>query len=149
MGEADATLLAAAGLERLGQSEIGTALEDMLPAPAQGAVGVEVLASNARVRALVQAIDDRPTHLCVSAERRLLEALGGSCRSPIAALATAEESAILLRAEILTNDGSEYEAGQISFAPDNHDAPLALARHLLSRASPGLAQPVRGAAPSS
>jgi len=86
--------------------------------------------------ALVQAIDDRPTHLCVSAERRLLEALGGSCRSPIAALATAEESAILLRAEILTNDGSEYEAGQISFAPDNHDAPLALASHLLSRASP-------------
>jgi hydroxymethylbilane synthase len=92
MGEADATLLAAAGLERLGQSEIGTALEDMLPAPAQGAVGVEVLAANARVRALVQAIDDRPTHLCVSAERRLLEALGGSCRSPIAALATAEEA---------------------------------------------------------
>ena len=149
MGEADATLLAAAGLERLGQSEIGTALEDMLPAPAQGAVGVEVLAANARVRALVQAIDDRPTHLCVSAERRLLEALGGSCRSPIAALATAEESAILLRAEILTNDGSEYEAGQISFAPDNHDAPLALARHLLSRASPALRSLFAGAAPSS
>ncbi len=149
MGEADATLLAAAGLERLGQDGIGTPIEDMLPAPSQGAVGVEVLATNRRVLDLVTQIDDRPTHLCVAAERRLLEGLGGSCRSPIGGLATTDGGAILLRAEILTNDGSEYEAGQISFPAGDADAPLALARHLLSSASAGLRALFAGAAPSS
>jgi hydroxymethylbilane synthase len=138
MGEADATLLAAAGLDRLGQSGTGTVIDDMLPAPAQGAVGIEVAASNERVRELVRAIDDRPTHLCVSAERRLLEGLGGSCRSPVAGLATLDGDAIYLRAEILTNDGSEFEAGEISFPAGDADAPLALARHLLNNASPTL-----------
>ncbi len=149
MGEADATLLAAAGLERLGQGQIGCAIEDMLPAPAQGAVGIEVLASNRRVRELVAAIDHHPTHLCIAAERRLLEGLGGSCRSPVGGLAELEGDAILLRAEILTNDGSEYEAGQISFSSGNADAPLALARHLLSKASPALRSLFAGAQSSS
>ncbi len=149
MGEADATLLAAAGLERLDQGAVGTPLDDMLPAPAQGAIGVEVAASNARVRKLVQAIDDRATHLCVAAERRLLEGLSGGCRSPVAALATLDGEAILLRAEILTNDGSEFEAGEVSFSAGNDEAPLALARHLLNSASPALRGLFAGAASSS
>jgi hydroxymethylbilane synthase len=149
MGEADATLLAAAGLDRLGQGAVGTVIEGMLPAPAQGAIGIEVAASNKRVRDLVQAIDDRPTHVCVKAERRLLEGLGGSCRSPAAGLATLEGDVVMLRAEILTNDGSEFEAAEVSFSAGDDDAPLSLARHLLKHASPALRALFSGEAPSS
>ena len=138
MGEADATLLAAAGLDRLGHDEIGTPIDDMLPAPAQGAVGVEVAASNAKVRGLVARIDDEESHACIAAERRLLEGLGGDCRSPVAALARLFDGTIRLRAELLTNDGSERVSGEASFAPGDAEAPLDLARRLLAKASPAL-----------
>jgi hydroxymethylbilane synthase len=149
LGEAEATLLAAAGLDRLDQGGVGASLGEMLPAPAQGAVGIEVAASNGRVRDLVRAIDHRPTHVCVAAERRLLEGLGGSCRSPVAALATVGGDAILLRAEILTMDGSEQQAGEIGFAAGDDEAPLALARRLLEQASPALRLLFSGQAVSS
>jgi hydroxymethylbilane synthase len=138
LGEVDATLLAAAGLERLGHAEVGVTLDELLPAPAQGAIGVEVRGGERRVRALIGAIDDRATHLCVAAERRLLEGLGGSCRSPVAALATLERGEIWLRAEILTEDGRESERGEMRFASGDEDAPLTLARTLLDRAAPRL-----------
>jgi hydroxymethylbilane synthase len=138
LGEVDATLLAAAGLERLGHKEVGTALDDWLPAPAQGAIGVEVRSGDRRVRALIGAIDDRATHLCVGAERRLLEGLGGSCRSPVAALARFDGDEIRLRAEILAADGRESERGEARFAGGDETAPLELARTLLDRASPAL-----------
>ncbi len=137
-GEVDASLLAAAGLERLGHPEIGIVLDDFLPAPSQGAIGVEVRSADRRVRALIGAIDDRSTHLCVAAERRLLVGLGGSCRSPVAALATIDGDEIWLRAEILTEDGRECERGEARFASGDEDAPLELARSLLDRAGPGL-----------
>jgi hydroxymethylbilane synthase len=136
-GEADATLLAAAGLDRLGISAVGVAI-DLLPAPAQGAIGIEVHADAMDVRAIVEAIDDRETHLCVSAERRLLEGLGGTCRSPVAALATLEGGQIRLRAEILTEDGSERQEAAIRFEPGDDRAPLDLARTLLGKAGPAL-----------
>ena len=138
MGEADATLLAAAGLDRLAHPEIGVALEEMLPAPAQGAVGVEVLAENRQVAAVVAAIGDPATEACVSAERRLLEGLGGDCRSPVTALALLEDGAIHLRAEILTGDGSECARGEIRFPEGDAQAPLGLAATLLGQASPAL-----------
>jgi hydroxymethylbilane synthase len=138
LGEVDATLLAAAGLERLGRGEVGTVLEDFLPAPAQGAIGVEVRSADRRVRTLVAAIDHRPSHMCVSAERRLLEGLGGSCRSPVAALATLEGERIRLRAEILTEDGSEAERCDRTFAAGDDSAPIELAREMLGAAAPGL-----------
>jgi hydroxymethylbilane synthase len=137
-GEVDASLLAAAGLDRLGHKEIGVVLEDFLPAPAQGAIGVEVRSGDRRIRSLVAAIDDRPTHLCVGAERRLLEGLGGSCRSPVAALATLDGDQIRLRAEILSGDGRESESCDSRFASGDAEAPLALARGMLDRAPPGL-----------
>jgi hydroxymethylbilane synthase len=133
-GEADATLLAAAGLERLGHPEIGAVLEGFLPAPAQGAIGVEVRSGDRRVRALVGAIDHKPTHLCVSAERRLLEGLGGSCRSPVAALATLKGDEIRLRAEILSEDGRDVERGERRFPSGDERAPLELAAEMLARA---------------
>lgn len=137
-GEVDATLLAAAGLERLGHGDIGTVLEDFLPAPAQGAIGVEVRSNDRRVKTLIGAIDHRPTHLCVGAERRLLEGLGGSCRSPVAALARLEGEEIRLSAEILTEDGLESERGEVRFAAGDESRPLELARTLLDRSTPRL-----------
>jgi hydroxymethylbilane synthase len=138
MGEADATLLAAAGLDRLGHSEIGVVLSELLPAPAQGAIGVEVRSDDRRMHALAGAIDHPVTHAAVTAERRLLEGLGGDCRSPIAALATLEGDQIRLRAEILTPDGRETERIDTSFPAADEAAPREIARQLLHRASPAL-----------
>ena len=138
LGEADATLLAAAGLERLGHAEVGVVLDDFLPAPAQGAIGVEVRSDDRRVKTLIGAIDDRATHLCVGAERRLLEGLGGSCRSPVAALATLDGDEIHLRAELLTEDGQESQRGEARFASDDEARPVELALEMLDRATPRL-----------
>lgn len=138
LGEADATLLASAGLERLGHPEIGVVLDGMLAAPSQGAIGIEVLADNNAVAGLVAAIGHRPTEICVAAERRLLEGLGGDCHAPVAALAECEDVAVRLRAEILTGDGTEVSRGEVRFAPGDREAPLALARRLLDESSPKL-----------
>ena len=137
-GEADATLLASAGLRRLGHDDVGTVLEDFLPAPAQGAVGMEIRADDRRVRAWLAAIDDRATHHAVDTERRLLAGLGGTCRSAVAALATVEDGEVRLRGEILSPDGFEVQACDSRFAPDDLAAPAELARRLLDRASPAL-----------
>ncbi|MBV9929503.1 MAG: hydroxymethylbilane synthase [Alphaproteobacteria bacterium] len=135
LGEADATLLASAGLLRLGHAEVGVVLEDLLPAPAQGAVGIECRADDKRVRQWLRGIDDPLTHACVAAERRLLEGLGGTCRSAVAALATLEDSAIRLRAEILSPDGREAVAAEESFAAEDEGSPRTMARDMLARAS--------------
>jgi hydroxymethylbilane synthase len=137
LGEADATLLASAGLERLGHAE-GVVLDDFLPAPSQGAIGIEVRADDRRTRARVQAIDDRATHLCVTAERRLLERLGGTCHSAIAALAQMDRGRIHLRAEILSPDGREVQSGEMLYTVAKEDRPAELAAELLGRASPAL-----------
>jgi hydroxymethylbilane synthase len=137
-GEAEATLLAAAGLDRLGRPEVGTpiAVETMLPAPSQGAVGIETLAAGSDIRALLSAIDHPETSLCVAAERALLAALGADCRAPVAGLATLEGGRIRLRAEIISEDGRECIADEAVF--DAPDDAAALARDLLARASPSL-----------
>lgn len=132
-GEADATLLAAAGLDRLGQSEIGVAIPQdvMLPAPAQAAVGIEAMASNDRIRALLAPINHAPTFACVMAERAFLAALTADCHSPVAAQARYDGDALRIRGEILTEDGKLHEAGE-------SDDPEVLARALLDRAPPAL-----------
>ena len=132
-GEFDATMLAAAGLDRLGIL-IGTPLDDLLPAPAQGAVGVEILAIRDDLRPVLAAIDDSDTHRCVSAERAFLAALGGDCRSAVAARASCTANGVRLEAEILSADGREVQAG----TTDPDGSPAALARLLLERASPAL-----------
>ena len=134
LGEADATLLAAAGLDRLGHPEIGVPLDALLPAPAQGAIGVEVRAGEKKVKAQVAAIDHAPTNVCVSAERKFLEGLGADCRSPVAALAECDGDQIRLRAELLTPDGSEAERIDTRFPASDLDAPRDLARQMLERA---------------
>jgi len=138
LGEAHATLLAAAGIERLGRSD-GVVLDDFLPAPAQGAIGIEARADDRRTCALLHGIDHRPTHLCVRAERRLLERLGGTCRSAVAALAQMDRGRIHLRAEILAPDGREVQAGEIVYTvAKEEERPAELAAELLGRASAAL-----------
>ncbi|MCA1749949.1 MAG: hydroxymethylbilane synthase [Sphingomonadales bacterium] len=140
-GRFDATLLAASGLDRLGHPDVGTPLpaSEFLPAPQQGAIGIETLAEKGPLRRLIETIDDDVTHRCIAAERALLEALGADCRSPVAALARIEGDAMTLAAEILTNNGSECVAGEEAGPADDGDAlGRALAERLLGQASPRL-----------
>ncbi|MEI9852968.1 MAG: hydroxymethylbilane synthase [Sphingomonas sp.] len=136
-GEADATLLAAAGLDRLGRS-VGAPvpIEEMLPAPAQGAVGIETRAGDAHARALLAAIDHPRTHGCVAVERALLAALHADCHSPVGALATIEGAILTLRAELLSEDGGGHVHAQEAGAPGDPALPEAVARDLLGRAPP-------------
>ncbi|WP_454885939.1 hydroxymethylbilane synthase [Sphingomonas oryzagri] len=135
--EADATLLAAAGLERLGRPDIGVAipLDVMLPAPAQGAVGIEARADDAITLALLAAIDHTETHRCIATERTLLAALGGDCHSPVAALATPDGG---LRAELLSEDGAFHVIGHRT--PASPAEAGELADWLLAQAPPAIAR---------
>ena len=139
-GDFEATLLAAAGLGRLGHDDIGTPVpvETMLPAPAQGAIGIETLTANHAVRALLAAIDHAPTSTCVRAERALLAAIDGTCRSPIAALAVRENGRLRLRAELIAEDGREWVADDVMLEGDGLADAAALGHGLLARASPAL-----------
>lgn len=139
-GEAHATLLAAAGLDRLGQSDVGTTipLDVMLPAPAQGAVGIETLSENAAMLDLLATINDADTFDCVMAERAVLKGLGGTCHSPIAALGRLDGEEILLRAEILSAEGQERVADQVGIARGSLADAENFGRSLLDRASPDL-----------
>ena len=111
-GEVDATLLAAAGLDRLGR-DAGTAIPTatMLPAPAQGAVGVEVRTDDIVAQAAVAQITDPATFACVMAERALLANLGADCHSPVAALASLAGETLELRACLYAEDGGAQVAG--------------------------------------
>jgi len=139
-GDFDATLLAAAGLDRLGQGPVGSTIPvaTLLPAVAQGAVGIECRADDERTLALISAISHRPTYRCVMAERALLLALGGSCHSPIAALAREEGADIRLRAQILTEDGSQQVSGEALLPEGATAGASALAQVLLDQSSPAL-----------
>lgn len=135
-GEADATLLAAAGLDRLGLSEIGVALaiDEFLPAPAQGAIGIETLTAREDVRRALLLIDHPDSATCVFAERRVLAELGGSCHSPVAAYARLRDTGmIVLSVELYSEDGAERIAGEYML-DDAANAPEALARDLLGEA---------------
>ena len=137
-GEAEATLLAAAGLDRLGRHDVGAtvSIAEMLPAPAQGAVGIEARADDQRVRDWLAAIDHGETSRAVHTERALLAGLGADCRSPVAALALPEGDALRLRAILYSGDGAEsVEGAALVRGPEDAGG---LARDLLDRASPAV-----------
>jgi hydroxymethylbilane synthase len=135
-GEVDATILAAAGLERLG-IEAGVPL-DWLPAPAQGAIGVEIVWAREELRLLLESIDNRFAHGCVRAERLFLAALGGDCHSAVAALADWGPDEMGFRAEILSPDGREVHRVDIDLYGSNLATPPDPALQLLLMASPAL-----------
>ena len=140
-GVAAATFLAMAGLNRLGMAHMARgaiAPEEMLPAVAQGAIGVERRRDNARVAGLLAAIHDGPTGIRLAAERAYLATLDGSCETPIAGLAVIEGETLWLRGEILRPDGSEAIQGERRGAVvDAAEIGRGLADDLLSRAPKG------------
>jgi hydroxymethylbilane synthase len=145
-GDVHATLLAAAGLDRLDQGEVGTPIpiDTMLPAPSQGAVGIETLADNERVVAALAAISHADTFDAVMAERAVLEGLGGTCHSPIAALAVVDGDGLFLRAEIISPDGQETVREEAHIARGDAAAARAIGHALLAGASPALASLFEG-----
>jgi hydroxymethylbilane synthase len=107
-GQVDATLLALAGLKRLGLQDAGVTIpeDEMLPAVGQGAVCIECRSNDEKIRAWFSGIDHPPTATCVTAEHALLAVLDGSCRTPIAGYAVLESGGIHLRGLIAKPDGT-------------------------------------------
>lgn len=146
-GEVDATFLAAAGLNRLGQTGTGHPLSvsDWLPAPGQGAIAVECRADDTQTREWLAALDHAESRAEVTAERSLLAALGGNCHSPIAVLCEVEGTMLAMRAALLSPDGAERVDGLATFPFGDAEGPQRLAEDLLARATPGIAAHFSGA----
>jgi hydroxymethylbilane synthase len=140
-GVAAATFLAMAGLRRLDMAHVARSAidpEEMLPAVAQGAIGVERRAADDRAAALLNRINDVETGQRIAAERAFLTRLDGSCQTPIAGLAELDGTRLVLRGEILSPDGAEVIAGQREGSVAEGTAMgRDLAEELLGKAGPG------------
>ncbi len=140
-GVAAATFLAMAGLNRLGMTQVARsalAPEEMLPAVAQGAIGIERRRGDTAAAALLEPLHHRDTGLRLVAERAFLLRLDGSCETPIAGLAVLEGNDLWLRGELLRPDGSDAVAGDIR-GPADRAAEIGtdLAARLLAQAGAG------------
>ena len=137
-GVAECTFLAVAGLNRLKMEDIITApisTDEMLPAVAQGAIGIERREKDIKVATMLEAIHNSITGLLLSAERAFLEALDGSCETPIAGLAEFKNENLRFRGEILKTDGSEvYSDEQVVSKEDATLVGIEMAHKLLSQA---------------
>ncbi len=137
-GVAVATFLAMAGLNRLGMADVASSAiepEEMLPALAQGAIGIERREADDRVAALLAPIHHAPTGMRLAAERSFLKTLDGSCETPIAGLALIEGDRLWLRGEILRPDGSDAIRGEIRGAlSEGAEIGDTLARRLMAEA---------------
>jgi len=123
-GDCDATFLACAGLTRLGQAGVITEAiepEVMLPAPAQGAIGIEIRRDDAEAGNVVGALNDPATEWAIAAERAFLRALDGSCRTPIAALAELDGLRLHFRGEVLAKDGTLRFTRESTIYCENRD----------------------------
>ena len=139
-GVAAATFLAMAGLNRLGMAHVAqpVAVIEMLPAIAQGAIGVERRRADPVAEAMLAAIHHGPTGQQLAAERALLARLDGSCETPMAGLAVLEGDRLWLRGEILRPDGSKVVAGEIrGLITEGPDLGRSLADDLLGQGGPG------------
>ncbi len=139
-GVADATLLACAGLRRLGLDARITSVvstEEMLPACAQGAIGIEVREADEDIAGVIALINHQPSALAIETERAFLGRLDGSCRTPIAGLATLEAGQIRFRGMILKPDGSIAHATERAGATqEGMKLAVDAAEELLGRAGP-------------
>ncbi|MFL2757555.1 MAG: hydroxymethylbilane synthase [Paracoccaceae bacterium] len=137
-GVAECTFLAVAGLNRLKMEDIITApisTDEMLPAVAQGAIGIERREKDIKVATMLEAIHNSATGLLLSAERAFLEALDGSCETPIAGLAEFKNENLRFRGEILKTDGSEvFSDEQVVSKEDATLVGIEMAQKLLSQA---------------
>ena len=139
-GVVDATLLAFAGLKRLGRADAATAIleiEEFLPAVGQGAIGIEARADDARTLELLSRIDHAETRTAIGAERVFLAVLDGSCRTPIAGHARIGAGEVAFRGMILRPDGSEaLEAARSGAIADAEKHGADAGRELKGRAPP-------------
>lgn len=121
-GVADGTMLAMAGLNRLGEGHRATALLDpeiFMPAPAQGAIGIAVRSDDARLAEIVAPLDHAPTHRSIVAERAMLAVLDGSCRTPVGALTRLDGATLVLKGQILSLDGrTEFNSAATGGDPE-------------------------------
>jgi len=116
-GEMDAMLLALAGLKRLGLERRATQmLDDFLPALSQGAIGIEIRETDTLAHEIVTRLNHFETEIALACERAFQDALGGSCRSPMAGLATVANNRLHFRGEVLAPDGGEYVQTEIETA---------------------------------
>ena len=140
-GVADCTFLAMAGLNRLGMNDVASSAiqpEEMLPAVAQGAIGIERRASDSRTADMLAALHDTATGQRLAAERAFLEALDGSCETPIAALAELDGTTLRLRGEVLRPDGSEsLSEDKTCTIEDGAELGREMAASLLAKAGEG------------
>jgi hydroxymethylbilane synthase len=140
-GVAAATFLAQAGLNRLGMAHVARGAispDDMLPAVAQGAIGIERRADDTNTAAMLEAIHHVETGQRLAAERAFLATLDGSCETPIAGLAELDGTTLRLRGEVLRPDGSEKIADdRSSTIADAPDMAREMAQSLLKKAGPG------------
>jgi hydroxymethylbilane synthase len=147
-GIADATLLAVAGLNRLGKQDKITAYLDpleFLPAPAQGAIGIEIREADTRTAELVGVLNHVPTATTIAAERSLLATLDGSCRTPIGAFTELNGVSCRLTAEILSPDGREFYRGSVEgAAADAAKLGTQLGATLLEQAGPEFQRQFKG-----
>jgi len=139
-GKADATLLALAGLKRLGLAGHATSVlstDEMLPAVAQGAIGIVCRSTDAALRDLLGTLNDQNAATAVACERAFLAQLDGSCRTPIAGLAEIAAGSIRFRGLVLTRDGREWhDVEKIGLAEDAASIGAESGRELLARAGP-------------
>lgn len=147
-GVADATLLATAGLNRLGRSSHIRSYVDprrFPPAPAQGAIGLEHRRNDSRTAELVAPLDHAPTSTTIHAERALLATLDGSCRTPIGAFSELTDAMLTLHGEILSPDGRQAFTGSVSGPPDQAVAlGHELGQRLIERAGPAFLASLQG-----
>lgn len=132
-GEYSGTLLAAAGLSRLGLLTSGMQLiatGDLIPAPAQGALGVECRASDADVVALLTALDNREARFTATAERAVLRQLGASCATAAGAYSRLEDGLLTLRADVMSTENLERILIEYSVACPDLEAADAAGMHV-------------------
>jgi hydroxymethylbilane synthase len=135
-GEVDATLLAGAGLRRLGINNIGTPLplDVILPAPTQAVIAIECRAKDSITASMLTIVDDHTTHAIIRAERAFTAALGGSCHSPVAAYGEIQDGRIHLRVQLLSEDGRDQVRDEALIECGDHETPARLAHALLEKA---------------
>lgn len=144
-GAVEATFLAAAGLDRLGvEAGVPLAIDDWLPAAAQGIVGITARADDAPTLSALAAIDDGPTHLAALAERGVLAGIGGSCRTAIAVHARAVAGAIWrLDAELMSPDGAECVVASAEAEVQGPSDACALGQTVADRLLAGMSDAIR------
>lgn len=119
-GQVDALVLAVAGLRRLGrEAAIDAVLDELIPAPGQGALGIEARRDPELERALSEALGDLEASVCVGAERDLMSRLGASCQTPVGAHACVVDGGIEMVAWVGLPDGSEWISDRVTGSPDS------------------------------